>query len=421
MNSNDSLANLLQRATGQGIISAEQAAALRALSDASVDEPSGRVEAHGGFNSVTVAYSIGALFVIFALGWFLFDRWNALGPGGVLMLSSVYALLLGGVGVWLQRREFTLAAGIAFMLTVFLVPLVVWSLLVVIGVWPGSAMNIFNAREQRANAWWSVVDVVTVAIGALLYRRFRHSAVMVPLGLSLWLLGVHLAHALAGPLLTGRLERWALLTTGLGIFATAGLVERAQARDTRVARSDAAMFLWVVAIVASAVGLATVMSSADEWTHLLLPISLALVAMSLYLRRRTHLVGGVLGVFVYLWWVADEYFRTYLSLPAILATLGILLILVTVWLQRRFPALVERVSAGRGGQSLPPMVTTGPFILALGVTLLSIPDAREARVQNDFRMRLYEAQRKSGSDTVRMRGMRREPPPPKPDSAGVVR
>jgi hypothetical protein len=182
------------------------------------------------------------------------------------------------------------------------------------------------------------------------------------------------------------------------------------------------MFLWAVGIVASAVGLATVMSSADEWMHLLLPISLALIAMSLYLRRRMHLVAGVFGVFVYLWWVADEYFRTYLSLPAILATLGILLILVTVWLQRRFPALVERVSAGRRGQSLPPMVTAGPFILALGVTFLSIPDAREARLQNDFRMRLYEAQRKSGSDTVRMRGIRQEPPiPPKPDSAGVVR
>jgi hypothetical protein len=338
------------------------------------------------------------------------------------MLSSVYSLLLAGVGVWLERRDFTLAAGIAFMLTVFLVPLVAWSLLVVIGVWPGSTMNIFNAREATANAFWSGVDVVTVGIGALLYRRFRHSAVMVPLALSLWLLGVHLAHAVAGPLLTGRLERWAMLATGLGVFAVAGLVERAQAREERVARSDAAMFLWAVGIVASAVGLATVMSSADEWMHLLLPISLALIAMSLYLRRRMHLVAGVFGVFVYLWWVADEYFRTYLSLPAILATLGILLILVTVWLQRRFPALVERVSAGRRGQSLPPMVTAGPFILALGVTFLSIPDAREARLQNDFRMRLYEAQRKSGSDTVRMRGIRQEPPiPPKPDSAGVVR
>ena len=62
-------------------------------------------EARRGFNAITVAYSLGALLVLFALGWFLVDRWKVSGPVGVL---GVVAALCGGVR---RGRRRSCAAG----------------------------------------------------------------------------------------------------------------------------------------------------------------------------------------------------------------------------------------------------------------------------------------------------------------------
>src|SRR5580765_7073769 len=64
-----------------GIITNEQLNSLLARAAAErTDEP----EVRRGFNAVTIAYWAGAIAVLFALGWFLLERWIQLGAGGVL-------------------------------------------------------------------------------------------------------------------------------------------------------------------------------------------------------------------------------------------------------------------------------------------------------------------------------------------------
>ena len=83
------------------------------------------------------------------------------------------------------------------------------------------------------------------------------------------------------------------------------------------------------------------------------------------------------------------------------AVLGVVLILTTVWVQRRFPRLVEKVNAEREGALLPPIVTRGPFILAFGIALLSIVDVKEDRQQLAFARQLRIMQLHSGAARVR--------------------
>jgi O-antigen ligase len=73
-------------------------------------------------------------------------------------------------------------------------------------------------------------------------------------------------------------------------------------------------------------------------------VAAALVTASLYLRRRTLLLAGGIAAFGYLGYLAFDVFRRVVALPIALAALGLLVIVATVWMQRRFPKLVDRVS-----------------------------------------------------------------------------
>src|SRR6185503_17834533 len=83
------LSDLLHESASRGIITAEQRDQMLALSEERVGQPrttSGEVlvwarEVPRGFNAITIAYGVGSLAILFALGWFLADRWNVLGPG----------------------------------------------------------------------------------------------------------------------------------------------------------------------------------------------------------------------------------------------------------------------------------------------------------------------------------------------------
>ena len=97
----DDLNRLVSEAVARGIIDGGQRDKLQALAAHLVPEASdaeelpsegpARREARRGFNAITIAYSLGALLVLFALAWFLFDRWRSLVPGGVLGVSLLYA------------------------------------------------------------------------------------------------------------------------------------------------------------------------------------------------------------------------------------------------------------------------------------------------------------------------------------------
>jgi hypothetical protein len=424
-----SLAELLDRAVAKGVITAEQGGAIRDLAAESEPPAAARdagrehagTEARRGFNVVSIAYGLGALLVVFAFAWFLFDRWEALGPWGVFAVSLVYAALCVGVSVWLERRGFRDAGGVALMLAVSLAAVVSWSLVRATGLLALERYGdpFFNTRWWTAPPW-IVVDLGTILAALLALRVRAHPALTLPLAVALWFLWMHLTTALSPEESWGPAERWLLLANGLAICAIAGRVDRWQAArraSGRPADGDYAFFFWLAGLVAAGGAYLSLWFDSGGWRHLLPAVAIALIVAALYLRRRLHLVFGVAGVFVYLGWLADSFFRQYLGLPVTIATLGILLILATVWLQRRFPALVRRVNEGRVGQALPRMATLGPFLFAVGMALLALPETREWHEQQRFRARLWVLQQHSGSARARNGGDRvRSAPPPPPEA-----
>ena len=67
-------------------------------------------------------------------------------------------------------------------------------------------------------------------------------------------------------------------------------------------------------------------------------LNVGLIWLAVKLRRSTFLVFGAIGVHLYLGHLAYEVFKDSFFFPFALALLGLSLILLTVWMQRRLLA-----------------------------------------------------------------------------------
>lgn len=392
-----SIESFLQLALARGLITPDQHASLTAL--AVTDEAAPR-EMPRGFNWVTIAYALGGLLVVFAGGWFLAQRWQSLGPTGVLLVVLLYAAIAAAASRWLERHEFPEAAGIAAMVAVSLTPVAVWAAESLTGWWPVETWGqpYYPDFPPAEASRWLIAELATILAGLLVLRRRTWSAVVFPVAVALFGLVMHLPRALFD--LTPMLERWIQLTGALWVCAIADTTDRLLPRSAAPGRGDVAFPLWLTGLVALFVALLTMWPVAGALRHGLPLLALGAVWAALVMGRRTHLVFGVLAIFMYLFYLAAEVFRSTAYFPIVLAVLGGAVLAATVWLQRRFPALATRFSAGQGGRGGLPGSGKVPWLLvalALGITLLRIPEAAEERVNRDFQQRLFILRLHSGS------------------------
>ena len=109
----------LEAAVALGIITEQQAQAIRAIAPAHGERAPRPPRA---IDAATIGYVLGAITVVAAMGWFLADRWEWLGPGGALATAVLYGVILVVVSQRLAREGFTTASGLAMLLAVGTVP-----------------------------------------------------------------------------------------------------------------------------------------------------------------------------------------------------------------------------------------------------------------------------------------------------------
>jgi len=390
------LARLINVAVDRGIIDAaqrDQLAALSAELTAARDDPRGEVdetgprrEAQRGFNAITVAYSLGALLVLFALAWFLLERWKVLGPFGVLVVALVYAAAFAGVGALLRRRGFDVAGGLAIVLAVAMTPVWAWAILRLMGQMPDPAIYTDpRSRDGRYMAWrFMVLELATIGVALVAIRRVTFSVLGAPIAVALVALLLHLGQALGDPRLAWYTGPYYACVVACAMIAIGYAVERRQPP-----REDYAFWVYLAGLVMLLVAYVSVWSYIGRWRHALPLVAVALVTASLYLRRRTFLVAGGVAAFGYLGYLAFDVFQKVVALPIALATLGLLVIVSTVWMQRRFPRLVDRVSRqdADGGKTLPTggLAVLGPLAIAFTALVFAGREAEERTVDREWR------------------------------------
>lgn len=384
---------LIDRAVERGIISAAQRDAILALRSEDDARVAPETEAREGFNAVTIAYMLGTGIVLFGFGWFLVDRWRALGPGGVLAVAALYAAVFLGVSTWLDRRGYSLAAAFANVLAVGMAPIVAWALLELTGLWPEGRRYCGDAFLWECTGKWIALDLVTIGAALVAMRWRPHPLLMHPIAVALLFIIAHVIISLE-PYGLGRFARGWLVVIGASLMlALAWWIDR---RDGSASRpGDYGFWYWFAGLALALFSIGSLWDYDEAMRHLLAPIAIAAFGMAVLLRRRLLLAFGFITAAAYLGYLVMDLFRDVVALPILLATVGLAIILLAVWAQRAYPRLVAQADAARGGRStLPggPALLLAPALLAL--VMVGPARARDVEFdrENRQRQRVWAAQ-----------------------------
>lgn len=396
----------LDAAVSLGIITEAQAAEIRALTpDRSDAQPTGGHTAP----AAAIGYALGALTVLIAMAWFLGDRWEWLGPGGVLAVSVLYAAVFLVVARRLQRESYPVAAGLAVVLAVGMTPVGTVALLELFDVFapmPGGACAYPEFIFWGCRGEEIVVELATAAAALIALRRVRFSLLVLPLAAIGLRFLFHATAAVFGAGLGTATSGWTWMFGASLLTAVAYETSRRQRGD-----QDFATWLHLVAAFSAGIASGMLIEAFENFRHLLIPGAAVAFAFALRLQRFVWTLLGLIWFVAYLGWLAGEVFRDTPFFPIVLAALGIGVIVVTVWVQRNSARLVARFGAlGSDGK---PSFPGAPWLLLLPALLaaLQLPGAitldRATRRDSDARgaiARQEAAARRDSLEAVRRAG-----------------
>lgn len=351
----------LDRAVALGVVTAEQARELLRIASerqqqaGAVSElepsapPSVLMNERPALNFQHLAFYLGGLIVVSAMGWFVAESWEKLGGLGFLLTGTGYgaAFLWAGSRLW-NKPGGRVPGGLLVTMAVSMTPLAVHGILVLADLWPAGGPSAYAQSWTRARSCWLGMEAATVLAGGLALRRFHFPFLTAPVAIALWLMSMNLASLFIGQDHLAFDERGQVtLWFGLAMLLATFWLDRRT-------REDYAFWGYLFGLLAFWGGL-TSLEGATELGRLgYCAVNVLLLVVAILLERRVFLVFGGLGVCLYLGHLAYRVFHDSLAFPFVLSVLG-LGIMALGWAYQRHRVAVNAAMLG----SLPAWVVRG--------------------------------------------------------------
>lgn len=342
----------LQAAVEAGIVDAETARRLRAFAAA-------RAPSRPAFALSNILWYLGTLIVIGAMGLFsmeAFSRW-----GGLVLAAIAVAYAAGfaaaGHHFW-HARQLRVLGGLLVTVAAAMAPLAMFGLQQHLG-W----LDDDPAGSREFFVWVRAssvpMELAAIAAGLLALAFYRFSFVTIVVALGAWFLAMDIADLLVERFADGQpdLAGYALqqqIRAGVSLALGAVALAAAWWLDLRGQRQ---LTLWphIAAGAALLAGVAIWLRRPEAgepaWAALA-GLSLGLVLFSLYIRRRSYLVFGGLGLAAYVGHLAFEVFRDSLVFTLVLTIIGVAVIaLGYAWMK------LEPAAQAWMGAHLPPALS----------------------------------------------------------------
>lgn len=324
----------INRAVVEGVLSQSDADRLvRWIDDQHL--PPRTPETSKGFNLVTVLYYFGALLMISACAWFLGDKWDALGAVGICVTAIIYMLIAAGGGAWLRRRGYVVAGGLLITVAVSLVPLFIYSIERMTGLWPAEDPGAYGKFYPWIHGSWIVMELATIAASALALRFVRFGFLTAPMAFCFWFFSMDFAAFIFKQnSLDSDKAKWVSVLVGVLTMLVGFVLDRTLQKKGTPKMEDFAFWCYLFGLMAFWGGLSVMDSGSELGRFVYLLVNVGLVGTALLLKRTAFLVFGALGIYIYLGHLAWEVFKDSVFFPFVLALLGLSLILGTVLGQR---------------------------------------------------------------------------------------
>ncbi len=277
------------------------------------------------FDVPIVAYYLGALVVMAAMGWFMTTAIERFGGRGILIIATTYCACFAVIGyrLW-QKGTYRVPGGLLVTLAVWMVPLAIYGLERTTGIWAQGDPGAYSGYYAWIKGSWFPMEIGTIMAGLVAVRFVRFPFLTFPIAFAFWYTSMDLA-----PLLLRRLHGawlyddwngrlWVSLGVGLIMLVLSTLVDRRT-------EDDYARWGYLFGLLSFAGGLTVLMRTEPSWAVYAL-VNLALMFTAVVLQRRVFLVFGAIGVYIYLGHLAYEVFKDSLMFPFALTILGLAII-----------------------------------------------------------------------------------------------
>lgn len=303
---------------------------------------------HPQFSFTHVLYYLGGMLAISALSLFMTLGWEAFGGGAIVVLCLVYGVAAWGLTEFFQKRQLAIPAGICATFMIVLVPLAVYGVQQMLGLWDG---DLAYRDYHRWIDWrWFIMEWATLAAGALMLWRYRYPFLLMPIAVTLWYLSMDVSdwiwQGLYADTRSHAYSVWwnikAWVSVGFGVCMM-GLALWVDFRSKQ--ERDYAFWLYVFGVITFWGGLTSMDSGSELGKLVYFLINIGLVLSGVVIQRRVFTIFGAIGMFLYLAYLSDRIFKDSWLFPIALTLIGLVMVLLGVWWQKHEQQLRERLQA----------------------------------------------------------------------------
>lgn len=332
----------LRKAVAAGLLSEDQ---LRKIVAFLAQPDDGAAQPVAKFDLTHVLWYGGALIVMAAMGLFSTTAFSMMGGWALFATGAIYAagLWLAGRNLW--RRDLRTPGGLLIAAAVSMVPLMIYGIQDALDLWtyaqgdPGSYQNFF----PYVNGSWLYMEIGTILAAVFALRFYKVPFLLLVGSIALWFMSMDVAMWFtANPADFSDFEtrRKVSIIFGLCMIAAAWAIDL-----KRPSGPDLSFWLHIFG-AATFWGAMTASPESTELTRFIyFLINLVLIGFALFLDRRIYAVFGAIGVATYLGYLAYDVFKDMILFSFALSAIGIAIIAMGLWLNRRYAALSAAIDA----------------------------------------------------------------------------
>ena len=299
------------------------------------------------FDVTHVLYYAGALLVMTAMGLFTNAAFNALGGYALTAIALGYGLGFTALGAYLWRKpDLRTPAGLSIAVAVAMTPLAIYGVQDALGVWAGDKPKDYQSFFPLINASWVYMEAGTIVAAALALRFFPYPFILMVGAVALWFMSMDLAALLAKRYAPNDwLSDWELRRR-VSLYFGAAMILIAWALDLkRPWTGDFGFWLHLFGALAFWGAITEASDAAAIGKAVYCLFNIGLIGFAIFLDRRIYAVLGTIGVAAYLGYLAFDVFKDVLALSFIISLIGLGVIFVGIFYQRRRESISAAIDA----------------------------------------------------------------------------